>query len=70
MSSPHFIEWGEFAPQYLNPAPTRRTGKRLIREGQIPGKIIDDKPWVNLTKFLAEADQVFPVDEDIRDFIF
>lgn len=39
-------EWGEWAKNRFTKPPTRRVGKRLIQCGEIPGEIIDGKPWV------------------------
>lgn len=50
---PHFLEWGIFSKQYLSPVPNRATGKRWILSGELPGKIIDGKPYVELAKFLG-----------------
>lgn len=65
MSSPHFMEWGSFAPQYLSPAPTRRTGRKWILEGEIAGKIIGDKVYVDLSRFLANSTEARPVDPQL-----
>lgn len=52
------MEWGEFAPRYFSPPPTRRTGKRWIREGEIPGKVIDGRPYVDLPAFLGQRTEI------------
>ena len=61
-------EWGEFAPKHLKNAkgkcPTRRVGKRLILEGQIPGEIIDNRPWVYVHQF--NLSPVKPADQAIQ----
>jgi len=49
-------EWGDFAPKHLKQAngkaPTRRVGKRLILANEIPGRILDGKPWVYTMRYL------------------
>lgn len=65
MSGAHFMEWGEFAPQYLSDNPTRRTGRRWIGDGELPGKLIGDRVYVDLGRFLADRETPRPVDAEV-----
>lgn len=50
------VEWGDFAPRHLKGAngkpPTRRVGKRLILDNELPGRIIGNNPWVYEMRYL------------------
>lgn len=69
MSDAHFIEWGEFSPRYLSDSPNRRTGRRWIDEGEIPGKIIGDRVYVDLARFLAEREKPRAIDPEVAELL-
>ncbi len=60
-----FIEWREFTSQYLSDKPTRRIGRKWIDSGELPGKIIGDRVYVDLGRFLAERENPRPVSPDV-----
>lgn len=70
MAESHFMEWGEFAPKYLTPAPDRRVGKRWIATGEIPGKILDGKPYVDVGRFLDPANDPDPIEDEDYKFLY
>lgn len=57
MKSKPATEWGDFAKRHLRLSngkpPTRRVGKRLILSQEIPGYILDNKPWVYEDEYIA-----------------
>jgi len=48
------MRWDVFARRYLEPAPTKRVGRRLIEAGEIPGTMLDGWPYVDIDRWRIE----------------
>ncbi len=63
----NLVEFADFWPRYFETRPfTRRVAKRLIDQGELPGKVINDTPWIDCTRFelgkLNQPEQASPLE--------
>lgn len=54
MSLDKLEDWADFAKREFAKPPTRRVGKRLVLSKEIPGRIIDGKPFVYTNRYYLQ----------------